>query len=145
MFFPGSSSRKLAKTLKPKESDRGHLEIAPRQSKKLPKSQSFIREEAPHTTRIPAPLWNKRKPIERPARWSLDRRREAEKSFPDRGPEKDRVSKGYSQEQTFGGIQAGKKVAESNDTRYYAYKQYLERRYSPQPGKCFVSCQKAKN
>jgi hypothetical protein len=164
-YFPGSSSRKLAKTLQPKESNRGHLEVAPRQSiekKSSPtSSQSFIREEAPHTTRIPAPLWNKRRPPERPARLSSDRRRE---SFRDRGHERDRVSERYSQEQTFGGRgrerdrvserygqartfgdrQVGKTVTESknDDTRYLAYKQYVERRDSRLSGKCSVSCHK---
>ena len=204
--FSGSSSRKLAKTLEPKESNQGHLEIAPKESKKSSStSQSFTREEAPHTTRIPAPLWNKRRPVERLVRRSSDRRRESERSFRDRGRERDRVSERYSQEPTSrwssnrhreseesfrdrgrerGGVserysqeqtprsssnnretegsyrdrrregdevserssqerpsgsgQAGKKVAESNDTRYYAYKQYLERREFRLPGKCSV-------
>ena len=79
-LLPGSSSRKLAKTLEPTDSDRGHLEIAPKQSKQ---SSSFVREEAPHTTRIPAPLWNKssRRPVERSGRWSSVSRREPERTF----------------------------------------------------------------
>jgi hypothetical protein len=223
---PGSSSRKLAKTLEPKESDRGHLEIAPTQSKKPPTSGSFLREEAPHTTRVPAPLWSGRRPVERLVRRSSDRR-EPERSFRDRGREGDRGYSreqtfrgtdagknlrsfrdrgregdggysreqtfrgtdagknlrsfrdrgregdggysreqtfrgtdagkkvgsfrdrgregdgGYSREQTFRGTEAGKdlKVVEKNDTRYYAYKQYLERRDS-RPGKCSVSYHK---
>ena len=80
IILSGSSSRKLAKTLEPTDSDRGHLEIAPKQSKKLP---SFVREEAPHTTRVPAPLWNKpsRRPVERSGRWSSVSLREPEKTF----------------------------------------------------------------
>jgi hypothetical protein len=170
--LPGSSSRKLAKTLEAEELAEGLLAISPR-SKTSSTSQSFIREEAPHTTRIPAPLWNKRRPVERlsrwssdrhleseesfrdrgretdgvterysrerTARWSSDRHRESEESFRDRGRVHDGVSEQYSQEQTFGGGHAGKKVAESIDTRYYANKQYLERRESRLPGKFSVS------
>ena len=53
----------LQKTLEPKESDRGRLEIAPRQFIIPSTSQSFIREEAPYPTRVPALLlvWNKRR------------------------------------------------------------------------------------
>jgi hypothetical protein len=94
LFFPGSSSGKLAKTLEPKESDGGHLEIAPKQSKQSPKSQSFIRDKAPHTTRVPAAQWNRpsRRPVVRSGRWSSDRPREPERSFRGPGRERDRMS-----------------------------------------------------
>ena len=138
------------------------LAIPPKQlsSKKPSASQTFIREEAPHTTRIPAPLWNKRRPVERLSRWSSDRRLESAESFRDRRRERDGMSERYSQEQTprwssnrhreseeslrdhgreRGGVSEQysreRKVAESNDTRYYANNQHLESRL---PGKCPV-------
>ena len=112
LYFPGSSSRKLAKTLEPRESDRGHLEIAPTQSieknTSSTSSQSFIRDEAPHTTRIPAPLWNKRRRVESFSRWSSDRRGEPEGSVRDRGGERVRMSERYRRDRRFGDREAGK-------------------------------------
>ena len=136
-YFP-ESPRKLAKSLEPKESNQGHLEVAPIEKKPSSRpSSSFVREEAPHTTRIPAPLWNKRR---QHSRYPSDRDREYERSFRDRRRERDRVPERYSsREQMFGDRQGGSK---NDNPHYLAYKQYVERRDSRSLGKCFTSCHK---
>ena len=71
-----------------------------------------------------------------------NRRRESERSFRDRGRERDGVSQRNSSESTFGDRQAGEKVTESKNDTHLAYKQYVERRDSRASGKCSNSCHK---
>ena len=127
--FSASSSRKLAKSLKLNASKGGHVEIAPSQpsnSAPPPPSQSFTREAAPHTTRVPVPLRSKlsRRPVER---WSSDRRRSTDKNFRDHDRGKGRLTeRRYGQGQTF----EGRQDSSGGDKRYESYRHYLERRDS---------------
>ena len=145
-----ASSRKLAESLEPKRSNGGRLETAPSQPKKSPTTQSFIREAAPHTTRVPVHLWNKpsRRLVERPARSSSDKRLGSERIFHDSGGGKGGVSERYGQARTFRGRQAREEVAESIDKRYRvteSHRQYLERRDARESGKPSVSRYTKKN
>ena len=120
----GSSSRKLA-------------EIPPTQPPK-PRQQSFTREAAPHTTRVPVPIRNR--PVKRPARWSSGSRGRFENRLRGPGREGDRMTERYGQSQKFvGGREARDQVSQNNVRATESYRHYLERRDSRESGKCFHS------